>query len=405
MNNVTKRPINNIVSIKVLRLIKNIIWYSHYLFWLLIDPTKFKRIKIKKIKKLLIIYAGAIGDAYNVIGIMNGLNKKYPNVEVYYLTPKKNRKYVKSPNIKIVDLKEAKNLIDKREFNALVLLQGATLNKEIFDKKMYIKILKIPYRVACDEAQIRPDLFLRQLLRPLLTRMVYSINRNSYLTQLNTFKMLGFDINKPLFYYTKSGEKYADNFMKQYKILKKEKLIFLHPGSGKTLKAIRENKLPGIGWRPERWARVSDKLISKYKSRIVLDGTLAEKSLIDEIVSKMKIKKKVINLTGKSSIEGLASVFKRSDLLISVDTATVHFGGQTGIPEIILYSTNHPKRVSPLTSNRIDIFHPESCHCCGKYACSECYNKCMGSITVKEVMDAANSLLNKNPKIQNGHIN
>lgn len=380
--------------IKINLYAKNLINFLYFLFWLLIDPSKFQKIKTQKIKNLLIIHGGAIGDAYVTIGIMNRLNEKYPKVNLYYLTIKKNRNFVKSPFINIVDIKAAKNLIFNKKIEAVILFYGATRDSELFDSEIYLNILKIPYRVSCDFFKLNTQTIFKQIIPPLVTRKIFNINSNNFKDQLKAFKALGFEIDTPKFYYTKEGEEAAKKIIKNHKITRKEKLIFLHPGGGTIIKAIKEGKIPSHMWFPERWAKVADTLIEKSKARIIFTGMGKEIKIINKIISKIKNKERVVNLTDKTkSLEEVASLFKRGDLLISIDTGVAHIAAQTDISLIVLFSTVSPKEVSPIAKKKIDIFHPEACHLCRRYACPTCHYKCMGAITAEEVVDAANKLL------------
>lgn len=368
-----------------------------YLFWLLLDPSKFKKIKLEKIKNLLVIYGGSIGDVYNAIGIMNSVASNHPNIQVHFLTLEKNRKFVKNPKIKVVDLQQARQLMKQKKFDAVVLLQGIIYKPLLFTPKMYLEILNIPYRVACDNLHI--GLAHKQIM-PLLTRKLLSLNSNGFQDQIDTFNFLGLKIDKPKFYYTKESEEFAKNFIRKNKISKNEKIIFLHIGGGSILASLKEdaNGCPSHLWPFERWAKVADHLIKKYNARIIFTGVNDEKQLIEKVISKIKNKKKAISLAGNSSIEESASLLKRGDLIISIDTGTAHIAAQTGIPLIDLFSSFSPKNTSTIASSekKADIYHSEVCTNCRVYTnCPEKNNICMISISVEEILSAADKLLKK----------
>ena len=174
-----------------------------------------------------------------------------------------------------------------------------------------------------------------------------------------------------------------------------KRIIFIHPYSGKSSKAISEGKVPAPNWVDNKWVELTNNLIEKYNCIIIFTGVGIERKWIENIISKINKKKNVINAAGKFSLEEIASLFKKADLLISVDTSIAHIGGMVGIPQIVLSYIN-PKIVGPFAKyperSKI-LFHPEVCNSCMRYACPEKDNICMKVITTEEVFNLANKLL------------
>ena len=83
-----KIPLSEKFKIGLVKTAKDFIQLSYYLLWILFDPRKFTIIKKDKIKNILVICGGAIGDIYNVIGVINSVVAKY-KVNVYVLTYEK----------------------------------------------------------------------------------------------------------------------------------------------------------------------------------------------------------------------------------------------------------------------------------------------------------------------------
>ncbi len=352
-----------------------------FLSWLLFDPSKFKKIKPEKIKSLLVVNMGkTVGDFYLLLGMLNKLNKNYPRVRIYMLCLDKNKKFVKNPNIKVLSLSEAKNLIKKKKIDSLI-------NYTVFLKNMHYT--KIPYRMGLDEVNIK-EVF-RKWQMP-ATRRIFPYNKG-IIRMFLSFEKLGFYLNRELyFYFTKESEKYAEEFYKKYK-KGKEKIIFIHPGSGKGARSSQEKGISSASWPSERWAKVADSLIKRYNSKIVFTGVENEKPIIQEIISKIKNKKKALDAPSNLSVEEEASLLKRGDLLVTIDTATAHIGAQAGIPLIDLFGPYQPIIAMPWTDKKSILFHSEVCSGCKKNICPEGFPQCMESITVKEVLRAASNYL------------
>lgn len=374
--------------------IRNSFNITYYFLWLLFDFSKFKKIKTENIKNLLVIYSAHLGDMANACGIINKLKEKYPDVKVYFLATKEKQNFIVTNLVKKINREEAKNLIRQGKIDAVILLHGGSVLEETFDKEMKKLIKKIPYRVSCDTIQVNPKLFFKHAIPLPLTRKVYTVNTNGFIDHLKCFQALGFKVNDTKFVFSKNYDSFISNFLKKYKIKTPEKIVFLHPGSGKAVKALEEGKPPSSYWPTKNWAELADLLIERHNCRIIITGVKKESVIVDGVISQIKHKDKVINLANKTTIEELTALFTQSNLLISIDTASVHLCAQLKIPIIDLYGPLTPKGVRPLGKS-IDMFHPEVCTGCRKYACPEGNNLCMKSITTKEVLKAADKYLSK----------
>jgi len=366
--------------------------FSYYLAWLLLDPRKFVKVRSAEIKSILMVSGGAIGDIYNVIGLMNSLVDKYP-IKAYLLTLKRNRKYVKNPLINAISLEEAKKLIDLKKIDAVALLDP-TREREIFDKELFNKILKIKYISSCDSVKLNPCTMRKQYFPISASRKVYPVRPNGPKVIMKLFTLLNFKISKPSFYYTKEGENFAEGFIGR-EFNKKDNIIVVHPGSVKITRALREGKVPAHLWPEERWAELIDRLLEIPENKVLITGVDSESGVTDKIYQLIQNKKKVIYSVGKiPDLESLASIIKRAKLTISVDTATAHISSQVRTPAVILYSSHSPSESSPIDSSKnVLIYHKNKAHNCRKYACKYCYEVHMKSISVREVYSSISKLL------------
>jgi len=379
------------VVINISEIVRRLLDMSLYFTWLLLDPSKFKTIDNKRIKSILVVDTGAMGDTYNVLAIINQLLKKYPYLNIYYLTNEKKRKFVKNPKICAINKEKAISLIDNKNIDAIIFLTNIR-DKELFDKSFYFKALKIPYRVFSDYASVST---LFKQLPLLVTRKVFPTYKTMLEDSISAFEILGFSFDKKIgFYHPPDAEKFADKFIKNLKDNKKQKIIFIHASCEKVTHALNEGKVPSSDWPTERWVEVTNTLLTNYNSKIIFTGTLEENQVIKEIISKVKYKKRIINSAGKFSIEQIASLLKRADLLISVDTSIDHIGAQVGVPLVVLMFCK-PSFCGAHTDFKLDLFHPEVCTNCRRYSCPEKNNVCMKAITVDEVLKAASKFLDK----------
>ncbi len=381
-------------KIYVINLLKELSNFAYYLFWIVVDPRKFVTVSPENIKKVLVICGGAIGDSYNVIGIMNSiLNRR--DVKFYFLTLGKNRKFVKNSKISLVDLEKAKLLIERREIDAAILMDPVR-QREIFDKEMFFSLSKVKYISSVNSLRITPMKIKREMLPVLASRRPYPVRASGPETLLNLFRLLGFKVDRPIFYFTKEGEEFADRFFKKY-IKKGERAVVIHPGAGKIVNALKEKKTPAHLWPEERWARLIDKLTSEDNIKVVLSGVKSEEIITKKIYEFIRNKKRVVYAVGKTpDIESFASILRRANATITLDTSTAHITSQVGTPAVIIYSSDSPKRIGPIDPDKknIDVYHENKAHDCRRYACDICQKVHMNSISVEEIYSAAMSLIN-----------
>jgi len=387
-----KIPLLERTKIFLINLLKEYLKFIYYLFWIFIDPRKFKRIVNGKIKSILFISGGAIGDIYNILAIINAVLDKYP-VNITLLTHEKNRKFVKNPAIYLVSLDEAKKMIDERKIDAVLLLDPGR-EREIFDRELFFKLLKVPYVISTDSVKMDPRKLARQYFPILANRKVYPVRANGPNSILNLFKLAHLTIDLPKFYFTKEGEKFAHKFLEKNRVSKKDKLIVIHPGAGKIVKALNEGKPPAHLWPEGRWAELIDKILTKKDNKIIITGVKSEEVITKKIYGMIKNKNGVIYAVNKiPDIESLASIVKEAVVTVTPDTSMAHISSHVKTPAVILYSSASPSRVGPLSLKNIDIYHKNKAHDCRRYACKYCYEVHMKSISVDEVYSAVIRLI------------
>ena len=387
-----KIPLSEKFKIGLVKTAKDFIQLSYYLLWILFDPRKFTIIKKDKIKNILVICGGAIGDIYNVIGVINSVVAKY-KVNVYVLTYEKNKDFIKNNKIKYANLKESKEMIDAKKIDAAVLIDPAR-ERKIFDGELFLKLLKVPYVVSSDSIKLHPHKFMRQRFPIFATRKIYPIRANGPKTFVNLFNILSLKIDKPSFYFTKEGENFSKTFMKKNNISKKNNLVIVHPGAGKITKALKEGKPPAHLWPEERWAKLIDKILKDKETKIVITGVNSEEIITKKIYNMIGDKKRVVYAVGKiPDIESLASLVKRADATVTPDTSMAHISSHVETPAVILYSSASPGRVGPVSTKNLNIYHKDKAHDCRKYACKYCYEIHMKSISVNEIYSALKKIM------------
>lgn len=149
-------------------------------------------------------------------------------------------------------------------------------------------------------------------------------------------------------------------------------------------------------WALERFAKASDALAEKYGARIVIiSGPGDDKIMGDKVAASMK--SGPLNLAGKTSISDIASILRRSKLLISNDSGPVHISCAVGTPVISIFGRKDrgisPERWGPVGKRDIALHKDAGCEICLAHNCKRGF-KCLDMISVEDVLSAADRILN-----------
>jgi heptosyltransferase-2/heptosyltransferase-3 len=98
-------------------------------------------------------------------------------------------------------------------------------------------------------------------------------------------------------------------------------LIAIHPGAGAS------DKL----WTPGAWAELADALV-ELGAAVALTGSATELPLVTQVGEHSRSQPAV--LAGRTSLGGLAAVFRRCDVVIGPDTGPLHLAVAVGTPTV-----------------------------------------------------------------------
>jgi heptosyltransferase I len=103
-------------------------------------------------------------------------------------------------------------------------------------------------------------------------------------------------------------------------------------------------------WRASGYARVADYANRTHGLNVLITGSPAD----DEVAMGRAIteicRSKVVNLTGKTTIQQLLAILDRARVVIAPDTGPAHLASAMGTPVIGLYVTTNPDRARPYCS-------------------------------------------------------
>jgi lipopolysaccharide heptosyltransferase II len=161
-------------------------------------------------------------------------------------------------------------------------------------------------------------------------------------------------------------------------------VIVMHPAAS----------CPSKRWPLANFAKIGDALAKRYKAGVVIITGAEDKSFGDKVASMMR--EKAVNLSGVTTVADVASVLKRSMLLISNDSGPVHIASAVGTPAIAIFGRKD-RGLSPLrwgpTGKEDVAFHKDAgCDICLAHNCKKGF-KCLEAVTVDEVIAAAEKIL------------
>ena len=155
---------------------------------------------------------------------------------------------------------------------------------------------------------------------------------------------------------------------------------------------------PTKRWTPWGFAELAGMLVKKYKTQIILIGSKGDMEISRDVMNFVNlllpenIKDKIHDRCGKTNLQGLYSLMKKSMLLVSNDSAPVHFASAANIPVVAVFGpTVASLGYAPISPNSaVAQLEDLECRPCGTHGARECptgHFRCMKSLTANEVME------------------
>jgi heptosyltransferase III len=139
----------------------------------------------------------------------------------------------------------------------------------------------------------------------------------------------------------------ADALRRDWKITRPH--VILHPGSA------RREKL----WDAARWAEVIEHFGQNNEFDLVLTSGPSTEEQAHVAAITNRTRQKIIDLSGKTDLLTLAALIAQAQLLVTVDSAPVHFAAATHTPQVILFGPTNPFHWRPTNSPAL-ILHGKS---------------------------------------------
>lgn len=135
-------------------------------------------------------------------------------------------------------------------------------------------------------------------------------------------------------------------------------------------------------WKQERFANLSDKLISNYGAKIVIIGGKNDECFVDSVLNAMK-REGIKIITG--SIKELIATISFFQIYIGNDSGPIHIASAIGIPCVGIFGPSSLARNGPFKSEMYSVQSPSFCSpCFTKRTCNKFI--CMDDISVDNIL-------------------
>jgi len=111
-----------------------------------------------------------------------------------------------------------------------------------------------------------------------------------------------------------------------------EEFVIFHPGSARAEKF----------WEANRWGEVIDQCVRQTGMKCVITGGRSAIEQAQIAAIKAATKSDVIDLSGKTSLLTLAALVRKARLLVTVDSAPMHFAAAWETPQVVLFGPTNP---------------------------------------------------------------
>lgn len=369
-----------------------LIWYADYGVFLLVNPFKFKKMP-STFKNILVVEMLYIGDVIAVTPTIRTLKQKFPDAKITtMLVPSMVDIISGNPNVDSIiafskdDFKYkfhriAESLKGKYDL-AIIMHPGREIGSYTISKLLYEA--KIPFRIGSTKVGFMEGrgFFLHRKTKPTF-KYKHKINDN-----LDVVKLLGVTItDKHLEIYTApEADDYIARLLKKNKIMSNDFVVVIHAAA----------KHKTHYWFDDRFAKLADILVEKYNAKIVFTGAIEDFMVNTNVIRLMK--HNAVNLAGLADIKQLFSIVNRANLVVSVDTGTMHVAAALERPVVALFGAGDPRNwmpYSPLGNARYIYKKNEACVSCRKYECKRGDMQCMSVISVEDVLEKVESLLKR----------
>jgi heptosyltransferase-2/heptosyltransferase-3 len=238
----------------------------------------------------------------------------------------------------------------------------------------------IPRRIGYDLDGVAP--FLTERLRH---QRLHAVEQSLRLAQAWTAAAASASIK--LDYPLEAADSaYIERTLLDWDLTDNRPILCIHAGSGASSKH----------WENDKWASAADALAAQLQASIVLTGTNNEAALVTDIANKMR--EPAFALAGATSVGQVAALYRRSLLVLGVDSGAMHLAAAVGTPTVTLFGPADPLEFAPWGDQHRHAILTAA------IGCRPCrildwrddnaeFHPCLRDISVCQVLEAASTVI------------
>jgi heptosyltransferase-2 len=314
--------------------------------------------------KILFITLSNIGDCILTLPVLDALRQKHPQANVTCLVPERPKEiFIDNPaveNVVIFD-KHAK-LTDKIKL-------FTSLSKEKFD---IVVDLRNSFFGAFLPAKKRSS-----PLRIIPAKVKHMKDRHLFWAGFSDYSRAGKDYQSVMI--TPKDVDYIDNILGGGKA-KGNKLIVVAPGSRSQIKC----------WDKFNFSQLCSQLIKEGQD-IVLVGDKNDHAICSYVQQNSSAG--ILNLCARTTIGQLSALLKKSQLLITNDSAVMHLASYLNVPVAAIFGPTNEAKYAPWSEKSIVIKKDIFCRPCEKALCRSGTLACLACIKPIDVLNQIKPML------------
>ncbi|MBC7472978.1 MAG: glycosyltransferase family 9 protein [Candidatus Sericytochromatia bacterium] len=299
-------------------------------------------------KKILLICFGGIGDVILFYPVINVLRDLYPRSKIIFVVePRCKNIAEKNPYVNQVITFDLKNKPELKDYVNFI----KQLRQENLDLAVSIgRSPLVPVLLFLSGAKHRVG-YATNPLKFLYSKAV-PLNPNQYAGKMyfDLLKGVGIDADilspVPVIKVPDNEKKWADQWFADKNLVSQglQKIIMIHPGASNISKQKNIIKT----WDPEKWSKLINQLLMK-NIKVILAGGPDDSEDIQKIKNNLiDQNNNFIDAYGQTkSLEQLAALIQKSDMLVCVDSAPLNMAVGVGTPLVAIFGPTNENKILP----------------------------------------------------------
>jgi heptosyltransferase-1 len=340
--------------------------------------------------KILIVKLSAIGDVIHTLPALNALREHYPDAHITWLVEAaaadlvighraldrvivSNRKHWidqlkgRARWTAISEMREFWGELRDTRYDMVIDFQG------LLKSGVLVWLARGKRKIGFDKGMQHQEhsyLFLNDRVPP-VDMEVHALTRG-----LKLLTAIGVKTGKVAYHvpFSETDREATRDLLRDQHVSGSRPLVAINPV------ALWETKL----WLNDRFAQLADRLVNQYHVDVVFTGGPADRRTVDTILSMMTAP--AADLTGRTSLNMLAALYRQAALLVTTDTGPMHLAAAMDTPVVALFGPTAPWRTGPFGPGHQVIRTAPACSPCFKRRCDHHRCRCMTDISVDRVL-------------------